>query len=159
MKYTSTRGGVSGVSFEEVLFSGYAPDGGLFVPEVIPKLEASTLKEWKQMKLSYPQVVQNIARLYISNTEVSDSELSTAVTRAYAKFDTSEIIPITKLDNPDGSEFIVAELYHGPTKSFKDLAMSLVGQLLQLFMEKRKGHITILVIVELDGCTRKSATL
>ena len=58
MKYVSTRGGVCGVSFQEALLSGYAPDGGLYVPESLPKLSSSELQSWAG--LSYPQVVEKL---------------------------------------------------------------------------------------------------
>ena len=44
MKYQSSRGGVKDLSFEDVLFAGYAPDGGLFVPSSIPRLSLETLR-------------------------------------------------------------------------------------------------------------------
>ena len=73
MKYNSTRGGAKGFSFEEALLSGYASDGGLFMPEVIPKVTTSTLKLWA--KLSYVDLVKEIVALYVSQDEMPKADL------------------------------------------------------------------------------------
>ena len=73
MKFRSTRGGVSGVSFEEALMSGFAADGGLFLPEDLPVL---TKQEWRALApLSYPQLVKKFLRLFISDDELSDNDI------------------------------------------------------------------------------------
>lgn len=63
MQYCSTRGGVGGWSFRDVLFSGYAPDGGMFMPGTLPVLDPDTLRSWRG--LSYPRVVVEVASLFI----------------------------------------------------------------------------------------------
>lgn len=63
MKYCSTRGGVHGWDFRQVLFSGYAPDGGMFMPETLPALAPDTLRSWKG--LSYTKVVVEVASLFV----------------------------------------------------------------------------------------------
>jgi len=145
MRYNSTRGGISNVSFEDVLFLGYAPDGGLFVPEFIPVIGQTTLRKWKELNLTYPEVVKNIVRLFVPTCEISDDQLSIAVANAYGKFSKHEVIPISTLKTPNG-RINVAELFYGPSKSFKDLSLSLIGQFMQYFMERRKAHATVLVI-------------
>ena len=68
MKYRSTRGGVSGCSFEQALFSGYSEDGGLFVPEFIPTVSSDTLQAWS--KLSYKELAGEVVHLFISEEEI-----------------------------------------------------------------------------------------
>lgn len=63
MWYISTRGMAPRVDFEGALFSGYAPDGGLFVPEEIPQLSTKTLRQWSM--LSYPGLVKELCTLFI----------------------------------------------------------------------------------------------
>lgn len=63
MLYCSTRGGVHGWNFRDVLFAGYAPDGGLFMPESVPVLSPDTLRTWRG--LSYTKLVVEIASLFI----------------------------------------------------------------------------------------------
>ena len=74
VKYRSTRGGVSGVSFQEALLSGFAPDGGLFVPERLPKFSSADIKSWAN--LTYPQLIEKFTRFFISRQEVTDQEIS-----------------------------------------------------------------------------------
>lgn len=145
MKYISTRGRIRPVSYEQTLFSGYAPDGGLYMPETIPKLDNSTLDQWKQSKLSYPQVVEKIVRLFVTEEEISSQDLSHAVQRAYEKFDVTEKIGFKDLKSASGKSFVLAELYHGRTGSFKDYAMCLVGQFIEHFSKKRGTRTVILV--------------
>ena len=84
MKYLSTRGEVSGLTFEEALFSGYASDGGLLLPEIIPELSKDTLQKWRQ--LSYKELVENIIRLFIDDEEINNEELKGTI-NLYDKID------------------------------------------------------------------------
>jgi threonine synthase len=146
MKYKSTRGKVSGFSFEESLFSGYADDGGLFVPESIPRLNTAKLQSWFQSKPPYLQIVQEVVRLFIAKDEIPDDALAECVRKAYAKFDTSETVALSKeCKTRSGNNFKVAELFHGQTASFKDYALSLVGQFMKFFLAQKKKQVTILV--------------
>lgn len=63
MEYVSTRGGTGAVDFEGALFSGFAPDGGLFMPQRIPSLDRDTLKRWSG--LSYPELVKELCSLFV----------------------------------------------------------------------------------------------
>merc|ERR1719209_2423756 len=121
MKYISSRGLESGLSFQEVLFSGYAKDGGLYFPEKIPKLTAETLEEWKN--LSYPDIVKNVMGMFIGEEDIPKDDLK-------------------KLIN---NGLNIAELFHGPTLAFKDLALGVVGQLYEYFLEKAEKHMTVLI--------------
>ena len=73
MKYLSTRGGIRGATFEEALFSGYASDGGIYLPEDIPKVPKETLKKWST--LSYPELVRQIMPMFISEEEIPHQDL------------------------------------------------------------------------------------
>ena len=63
MRYCSTRGGVQGLDFCDVLFSGFAPDGGMFMPESLPVLSPDTLRSWAGLHFS--QLVVEVASLFI----------------------------------------------------------------------------------------------
>lgn len=145
MKYVSTRGGISPTSYEETLFSGYASDGGLYMPETVPKIDEITLEQWKRAKLSYPQVVEKIVRLFVTKEEIGDQELTDAVERAYEKFNVADRIGFQDLKSASGKSFVLAQLYHGRTASFKDYAMSLAGQFIDHFSKKRQTRTVILV--------------
>jgi threonine synthase len=72
--YTSTRDGSISCSFEDAICSGYAPDGGLFVPESIPRITAETLQEWSS--LTYLTLSVRILGLFISQQEISTKDLT-----------------------------------------------------------------------------------
>ena len=74
MKYRSTRGKVEATSFEDVLFSGYAGDGGLFMPESIPVVDRATLEKWKG--LSYLELTKEVMSLFIPPEEISTEDLN-----------------------------------------------------------------------------------
>ena len=74
MKYKTTRGGITGASFQEALLSGYAPDGGLFVPEILPNFTPEVIRSWAGM--SYPQLAKMILRQFVSPEELNDQELT-----------------------------------------------------------------------------------
>ena len=133
MKYISSRGAETGLSFEKVLFSGYARDGGLYFPETIPKIDLETLKSWKNLK--YPEIVRNVMQMYIGEDEIPTEDLKRLLENAFSKFKSlDEPIPISRLRNG----LNIAELYHGPTLAFKDLALGVVGQLYEYFLGNRQ---------------------
>lgn len=74
MKYRSTRGDISGRTFEEALCTGYAEDGGILLPETIPKIDVDTLKSWAS--LSYVDLAKKIIPLYVSAEEIPSTELN-----------------------------------------------------------------------------------
>lgn len=144
MKYCSTRGLETGLSFEDVLFSGYARDGGLYMPETIPELSKSHLEQW--CNYSYPELVYAIARKFIDEQEISDKSLDNVIKTSLTRFRVPEIVRIKHL--PDGLN--VVELFHGPTLAFKDLGMSVVAGLLNYFLSKNGQHCTVLVATSGD---------
>ncbi|XP_054680231.1 threonine synthase-like 2 isoform X1 [Grus americana] len=139
MEYVSTRGGVGAVDFEGALFSGYAPDGGLFMPQHIPLLDGDTLRRWSC--LSYPELVKELCSLFITDKLVPRSTLNDLIDRAFSRFRHKDVIHLSRLK--DGMN--VLELWHGVTYAFKDLSLSCTGQFLQYFLEKKQKHVTILV--------------
>jgi threonine synthase len=142
MRYISTRNSSNlSYTFEQALCSGYAPDGGLFVPESLPSVTAETLQKWSQ--LSYPVLAQQVMRLYCSKDEVSDDSLAKCCESAFCGFtDPARAVPLVRL----GSDSMwIAELFHGPTFCFKDLGMRTVVNLLSHFATKRSRAITLLV--------------
>ncbi|XP_056409979.1 threonine synthase-like 2 [Hyla sarda] len=149
MKYTSTQGGVSGVDFEGVLFAGFAPDGGLFMPEHIPKLNKETLTTWRTF--SYKELVKEVCSLFIPSDAIPRIELNGLIDKALTRFRHKDIVPLSRLR----SGLNVLEMWHGATHAFKDLAMSCVGQFLDYFLKKNNKHVNILVAT--SGDTGSSA--
>ena len=127
MEYQSTRGGERGVSPSLAIVKGLAKDGGLFVPESIPKLPLS-LRELSE--LSYQDLAYEIMKLYL--TDFTEEELRFSVESAYdQKFDTAEIAPVVKKGG-----YYYLELFHGKTLAFKDMALSILPYLMKVSTKK-----------------------
>ncbi|XP_037243295.1 threonine synthase-like 2 isoform X4 [Falco rusticolus] len=139
MEYVSTRGGTGTVDFEGALFSGYAPDQGLFMPQHIPLLDGDTLRRWSS--LSYRELVKELCSLFITAELIPRSMLNDLIDRAFSRFRHKDVVHLSRLK--DGLN--VLELWHGVTYAFKDLSLSCTGQFLQYFLEKKQKHVTILV--------------
>ncbi|XP_053832186.1 threonine synthase-like 2 isoform X3 [Vidua macroura] len=139
MEYISTRGGTRAVDFEGALFSGYAPDGGLFMPQHIPSLDRGTLQRWSS--LSYPELVKELCSLFVPARLVPRNVLNELIDRAFSRFRHKNVVHLSRLK--DGLNIL--ELWHGVTYAFKDLSLSCTGQFLQYFLEKKKKHVNILV--------------
>jgi len=140
MKYMSSRGLESGLTFEQVLFSGYARDGGLYFPESIPTLSKEDLEEWS--KLTYPQIVERVMGKFIGEEDIPQQDLSRLIGQAFQAFKDPET-PIKIAELKGGLK--VAEMWHGPTLAFKDLALGVVGQLYNYFLDKAEKHMTVLI--------------
>ncbi|XP_071089839.1 threonine synthase-like 2 [Haliotis cracherodii] len=143
MKFASTRGGVRGLTFEDALYSGYAADGGILLPESIPQISLDTLQSWAG--LSYVQLVKKVIPHFVGE-EIPSEDLNDLVDKAFSRFSHPDIIPIKKF--PGGLN--VMEMCHGITWAFKDLALSCLGQFLDYFLNKRKKHLTILTATSGD---------
>ena len=136
MKYVSTRGKAKEASFESILASGTASDGGLFVPSVIPKLESAVIDNMKN--LSYTEIAEIVIKPFIGDFLQKD-ELQKIISDAYKNFETNDVVQIK--DYEFGH---VLELFHGPTLAFKDVAMQLLGRFLNAASEKLGKKIVIL---------------
>ncbi len=132
MKYKSTRGGVSGLSFTEAFLMGLATDGGLIVPEEIPKPDLDTLKN-----LNYEDLALEIFKLFID--DIPYDNLKELVYKSYSTFDTEEITPVVKKDG-----VYILELFHGPTFAFKDVALQFLGNLFEYVLKKQNAYINVL---------------
>ncbi|GKY97247.1 hypothetical protein MPSEU_000683100 [Mayamaea pseudoterrestris] len=139
MRYTSTRSRSLSVSFEQAICSGYAPDGGLFVPESLPEIALSDLQEWKN--LSYPDITTKFLRRFIDQEEVCDADLHNICIKAFQGFENPpNAVPVVKVGH-----MYVAELFRGPTFCFKDLGMQVMIHILSYFCSKRNQKMSLIV--------------
>ncbi|XP_068430251.1 threonine synthase-like 2 [Clinocottus analis] len=139
MQYCSTRGGVHGWDFHDVLFSGYAPDGGMFMPESVPVLSPDTVRSWRG--LTYTQLVVEVASLFIPTQLIPRQDLQVLVGEALTGFSVAEVLKVTRLKEG----LSVLELFHGDTLAFKDLAMTCTVRFLNYFLKKKNRRATVLV--------------
>ena len=137
MKYQSTRGGCPEQSFEEVLLTGLAPDGGLYVPTELPHFSLEEIASWRE--LSYPDLALKVITPFIGD-EIPAADLRQIIEQSYAGFAHADVAPLQALDD----EEYVLELFHGPTLAFKDFALQVLGRLLDYVLTKRDKRVVIL---------------
>ena len=146
--YQSTRGGETGVTASQAVLKGLACDGGLFMPDRIPKLDAAPEELAGQ---TYQETAYQVMKLFL--TDYTEEELRTCIARAYdEKFDTEAIAPLTKAD---GCYFL--ELFHGSTIAFKDMALSILPHLMTTAARKNHVDREIVILTATSGDTGKAA--
>lgn len=137
MKYISTRLESKSLTFKEVVLQGLAGDGGLYVPETLPKFSATDLEKMKSM--SYQDLFFAVTKGFI-NGEIDDKSYKEIIAKSYKDFNHSAIAPLKQLD---GNEFLL-ELFHGPTLAFKDFALQFLGNLLDYLLRQNGEKIAII---------------
>ena len=136
MKYVSTRGEAQELDFEDVMLTGLARDGGLYLPKEWPNF---TNKDLINMAgSSYEEIAFTVMKPFIGST-FSDDEFKKIIKNAYHNFETEIRCPLLKLSD---NTFLL-ELYHGPTLAFKDVAMQLIGQMFELSLKRKSQKIVI----------------
>lgn len=149
--YISTRGAKDAVASAEAIIAGMAQDGGLFVPETIPKIELTQLQGL--LDKSYQERALFVLGLLLE--DYSTTELQQCVDRAYSsqKFDHQAVAPLVEINDRTA----VLELWHGPTSAFKDMALQLLPQLLTTALTKTGQNDEIVILVATSGDTGKAA--
>jgi threonine synthase len=137
MRYISTRGDAPALQFEEVLLTGLATDGGLYVPEELPRFSAADLE--RLAGLDYPQLALELLHPFVEGA-FSHEELSVIVDDCYAQFRHPAVAPLTQLAHNQW----VLELFHGPTLAFKDFALQLLGRLLDAVLARRGEKVVVM---------------
>jgi threonine synthase len=136
MKYVSTRGSAPTLTFDDVLLTGLARDGGLYVPESWPSLTPGRLKAYADW--SYAEVAVDVMWPFVEGTIELDV-FAELVDDAYSTFRHPDVVPLVEL----GGNIHLLELFHGPTLAFKDVALQLVGHLFDHELTKRGERVTI----------------
>ena len=134
MKYISTRGKAPELGFEDVLLSGLANDGGLYIPKEWPKLDYKELPT-----TSYSEQAAYVIYPFVKGF-LSYEELNDIASQAYSHFPSKEAIRLKEVDKGN----YLLELFHGPTLAFKDFAMLLLAQFFETSLSKKNKSITIL---------------
>lgn len=137
MEYLSTRGGAPAPGFEDVLLSGLARDGGLFVPAHWPSVPGADIRALAT--LDYAEVAARIIRPFIETDLLDDAALARLTRETYAGFAAPDVAPLRQLDD----DTWLLELFHGPTLAFKDFALQLLGRLFEHVLARRGARITI----------------
>jgi len=141
--YISTRGGAPKLGFCDVMLTGLARDGGLYVPEVWPQFTPDAIAAL--VGRPYWEVAVEIIRPFVGG-EISDADLGRMANEAYATFRHPAVVP---LDQSGPNQFVL-ELFHGPTLAFKDVAMQLLSRLMDHVLALRAQRTTIVVATSGD---------
>ena len=144
MYYHSTRSPMPRVDSAQAVLDGLAPDGGLYMPESLPAFDWQTCLQGTSLQMStaiLSALLPDIPRM---------EEL---VRRAYTgKFETEDLTPTVKVGN-----FTLLELFRGPTSAFKDVALSMLPQLLTAAKAQKGMEQDILILTATSGDTGKAA--
>ncbi|WP_026317405.1 threonine synthase [Ahrensia kielensis] len=136
MKYVSTRGQATALSFRDTMLAGLASDGGLFVPESWPQFSHDEIA--KLAGKSYSDVAIEIMWPFVEG-EIERAAFESIVRESYATFRHDAVCPLVQTGD---NEFLL-ELFHGPTLAFKDVAMQLIGRLMDHVLTERDQRATI----------------
>jgi len=136
LRYVSTRGEAPALPFEGALLAGLARDGGLFMPEFWPRLAPSDIAALAG--LDYAQAAYRVMRPYLEGDPCL-ADLETVVDEAYASFHHPAVAPLRQL----APATWLLELFHGPTLAFKDLAMQVVGRLMNRALLRQGARATV----------------
>ena len=144
MDYISSRGQSPAVDSAQAVLSGLAPDGGLYMPRAIPAFD------WQHcLTLSAQQMSAAILSVLLPDIP----NMEALVKRAYTgKFETEDLTPTVPV-----GDFQVLELFRGPTSAFKDVALSMLPQLLTAAKQEKGIAQEIRILTATSGDTGKAA--
>jgi len=137
LRYISTRGEAPTLGFEEVLLTGLARDGGLYIPDVWPQFDAASLRALRG--LSFAQAAGQVIQPFVGDC-FTRRELDDLLARSYETFRHRAVTPLVQLDH----RLWLMELFHGPTLAFKDVALQFLGQLFDAVLQRRGEAITVI---------------
>ena len=156
LKYISTRSKIKPIDSAEAILQGLASDGGLFVPEKIPKVKLEEIGEL--LNKTYEQRAAWLLGKYL--TDYTPDELGECSELAYNWFDVPARVPVAILiQDPKNPQAPVGnmELWHGPTSAFKDVALQMLPHLMRMALKKVGETKKILILVATSGDTGKAA--
>jgi len=142
-RYISTRGEAPPLSFCDVMLTGLARDGGLYVPETWPLLSPEAIASF--FGKPYWEVAVDVIRPFTGG-EISDADLGRMANEAYATFRHPAVVPLKQM----APHLFLLELFHGPTLAFKDVAMQLISRLMDHVLAQRGERTTIVVATSGD---------
>ncbi len=146
MQFIETRGNDGSksqkVNFSEAILSPIASFGGIYVPEKLPKFGQKFLE--KHLNSNYKELALDVLQSF--DIDIEESTLIEALNR-YDDFDDSKNpVPLSKIED----DCFVMELYHGPTRAFKDMALQPFGYILSKEAQKRNENYLIMAATSGD---------
>jgi threonine synthase len=135
VRYVSTRGRAPELGFADVLLVGLAADGGLYVPADWPLLPPAAALD---AAAGYAETAHRVIAPFVGD-DIAPADLGRMCAEAYATFRHPAVVPLVQIDDRQW----LAELFHGPTLAFKDLALQLVGRLFDHVLGARGERVTV----------------
>jgi len=142
MNYVSTRNSSNSFKFEDVFIKGLADDGGLFIPKSLHKYNEKDLLKFKD--LEYKELAKKIIHPFMGDF-MSEHDLSKIIDKSYSVFRKKNVVELVEIGDRS-----VLELFHGPTLAFKDVAMQLLGNFYEYYLNNKKAKINIVVATSGD---------
>ena len=136
MQFVSTRGQAPALSFSDAVLTGLARDGGLYVPETWPQIDAATIEGFATAP--YAAIAKSVIGPFVGD-ELPPGALDGMIDAAYASFRHPSVTPLVEIE----PGHFVLELFHGPTLAFKDVAMQLLARLVDHILSARGERATI----------------
>lgn len=136
MNYLSTRGEAPVLSFTEALLAGLARDGGLYLPQSYPQFSRAEIAGFAGV--SYAEVAETVIAPFTGG-EIDAHDFTRMVHDAYGTFRHCAVTPLTQI----GDNLFVLELFHGPTLAFKDVAVQLLGRMMDHVLKAQGRRATI----------------
>lgn len=141
IKFVSTRGKAKAVDFEQAVLNGFAEDRGFYVPDTIPSVSGEQMQSWSE--LSFNDLAFEILSLYIDRSLIPADDLKQLIAQSTAPFTHPDIVPVVPLKG-EKDQYLL-ELFHGPTLSFKDIAMGFLVNCMDYFLKRRKDTVSIVM--------------
>ena len=139
MEYISTRDNKKIFEFKDVFVKGLADDGGLFIPKSLNKIDINDLKD-----LEYNELAAKIIYPFIGDF-MSKHDLENIINKSYSVFRKKNVVDLIKVGDRS-----VLELFHGPTLAFKDVAMQLLGNFYEYYLDNENEKLNIVVATSGD---------
>jgi threonine synthase len=145
LHYISTRHGSQGepapVDFEDIMLAGLARDGGLYLPTEWPQFSKAEIAAMRGQP--YTEIAYRVMKPFVGEA-FDEATFRGLIGEAYASFDAADVLPLKPLKSNGDSGLYLLELFHGPTLAFKDVALQLLGRMLDAKLTTRKQHATII---------------
>jgi len=143
MQYVSTRANAAELGFEEVIITGLAGDGGLYVPKTWPVFSPD---KWRSLRgKTYAEIALEVMFPFVEGAMPRET-FANMIKEAYGSFSHKAVVPLTQLD----ANHWLLELYHGPTLAFKDVAMQLLARLMDWALERADRSASIIAATSGD---------
>ncbi|MCF4125808.1 threonine synthase [Methylobacterium sp. SyP6R] len=136
MLHVSTRGSAAPLTFTDALLAGLARDGGLYIPQAWPQISRETIAGLAGRP--YAEAAKTVLSPLVDG-EIEAGDFGRMIDESYATFRHPAVCPLTQL----GDNLFLLELHHGPTLAFKDVAMQLLGRLMDHALKAKGSRATI----------------